>query len=346
MEGVDDAHGEREGAGQYCPAQQSLEGASPGAIIVDGQRLEMVQATEEEQAAILAILSKRAESPAASPRAGCGSALARAGVKIAAILFLAAGVGAGLGGGDELDGEGCSVAKLGRRTSQQVHSGQLRDRRDDKLAGPDGGSDGGSRSGGSARRPECEARAAMCAHRMPDGQCQMSKRQCRLFADAGEVRDMVAGIHREIAAVRAEREVLLTSKARLDQMAAEGLLKFAGRIDPASFKVIYAVLGKGDVAKAARNLGMKDSTLRQIIRRWTGRGKDYAVLADLVRWRKETKFRGTVPLNEAVLSGEGHSADHAALLSDALDGLLEMTQGNWQDKCDELAEMLRPHVKG
>ena len=38
----------------------------------------------------------------------------------------------------------------------------------------------------------------MCAHRMPDGFCQRSKRQCRLLAGAGDVREIGAGGKAEI----------------------------------------------------------------------------------------------------------------------------------------------------
>jgi hypothetical protein len=159
------------------------------------------------------------------------------------------------------------------------------------------------------------------------------------------VKPMLEAIYRKVEADKAERVELRSAKARLEQMVAEGLLKFAGRIDPKSFKVIYAVLGKGDIAKAARDLGMKYSTLREFIGKWKRRGKDYAVLADLVRYRKEMKFKGTVPLNEAVLTGETPSVDYEGLLSDVLDGLLAMTEENWEEKCEDLAELLRPHVE-
>ena len=87
---------------------------------------------------------------------------------------------------------------------------------------------------------------------------------------------------------------------------------------------------------------MKDSTLREFVGKWKGMGKDYAVLADLVRWRKDTKFTGTVPLNEAVLAAETNTVDYRALIADVLDGLLMMTEGNWEEKREELAELLRP----
>jgi hypothetical protein len=139
-----------------------------------------------------------------------------------------------------------------------------------------------------------------------------------------------------------ENGQLRNANARLEQIVAEGLLKFLGRVDAQSLRLAYAVLAKGDIAKAARQLKLKDSTLRDLVRKWKGKGRDYAVLADLVRWRKDTKFKGTVPFNEAVFAAEPNTVDYRALIEDVLDGLLTMTEGNWEEKREELAELLRP----
>ncbi len=148
---------------------------------------------------------------------------------------------------------------------------------------------------------------------------------------------LAEGLH----GLQQENGQLRNANARLEQIVAEGLLRFLGRVDAQSLRVAYAVLAKGDIAKAARELKLKDSTLRESVAKWKGRGRDYAVLADLVRWRKDTKFRGTVPLNEAVLAAETNTVDYRALIADVLDGLLMMTEGNWEEKREELAELLR-----
>ena len=168
----------------------------------------------------------------------------------------------------------------------------------------------------------------------------------RRLAERPKVAPLLEGLHRKIDAGQAERADLRHAKARLEQIVAEGLLKFLGRVDAQSLRVAYAVLAKGDLAKAARELKMKDSTLRDLVGKWKGTGKDHAVLADLVRWRKDTKFKGTVPLNEAVLAGQTSNVDYGGLIADVLDGLLMMTEGNWGEKREELAELLRPVAGG
>ena len=106
-------------------------------------------------------------------------------MRLAALVLLAAGVGIGLGDGDEFDDVGCTVAQQPGGTSHGAHSAKTREQAGGKLPGSDGGSAGSAGGSGAGGRPECEVRAAMCAHRMADGLCQRSGRQCRLFAGAG-----------------------------------------------------------------------------------------------------------------------------------------------------------------
>ena len=147
---------------------------------------EAVQATEKEQAAITQLLKERAESAPAGAGVGRASALAWAGLKLAAAVLLAAGVVAGFSDGDEFDDVGCSVAQQPSQTCHGARSAQARERGGGKLPGSGGGSAGGSGDGGPGGRPECAVRAAMCAHRMADGQCQRSKERCLLFSGTGE----------------------------------------------------------------------------------------------------------------------------------------------------------------
>ena len=164
---------------------------------VGGGGLRIAQASAEEQSAIRALLSKRAESAPAAAGIGRASAFAWAGLRLAAVVLLAAGVGVGLGDGDEFDDVGCSVAQQPGGTSHGARLAHARERAGGKLPDSDSGSAGGSGDGGPAGQPECEVRAAMCAHRAADGQCQRSSQQCRLFAgagSAGESRDLEVAV--------------------------------------------------------------------------------------------------------------------------------------------------------
>jgi len=150
----------------------------------------VVQATEEEQAAIRAMLSKRAEFAPAEAAAGRAPALAWAGLRLAAAVLLAAGVVAGYADGDEFNDVGCTVAQQPGGTSHGARSAQAREGAGGKVPGSDGASAGPSGTGGAAGRPECEARAENCANRMADGLCRISRRTCRLLEMQKEERRM------------------------------------------------------------------------------------------------------------------------------------------------------------
>ena len=81
--------------------------------------------------------------------------------------------------------------------------------------------------------------------------------------------------------------------------------------------------------------------MRYHLRQWKERGGAYSVMLDLVRWRKKVGRKETLPLNEAILHEKAETTDYPGLLSDVLDGLLSMTADNWQELCEELAELVR-----
>ena len=167
------------------------------------------------------------------------------------------------------------------------------------------------------------------------------------FLERSAKRDTVKvfrGIHDRFDEFGAEHRELRRAKARLETMLAEGLFAFTKQVDARAFKVICTILAQGDVAKASRELNMSDTALRDEIKSWKGRGKVYETLADLVRWRKVVGRSQEIPLNDSILLEKTKNVDHPALMSDVLDELLSMTEGNWADKAEDLAERLRPHV--
>jgi len=166
------------------------------------------------------------------------------------------------------------------------------------------------------------------------------KRATAIRDDGGTLRS----IHREIAAVRSEFVELRSAKQRLEKMLADGLFAFTQKVDPASFKVLCTILAEGDIAKAGRSLDLPEETVRAAVRRWEGKGKEYRAMLELVRWRKKVGGKGKVPLNDAIVHERAQTVDFPGLLADVLDGLLSMTDENWAEQCEALAELLRPVV--
>ena len=80
-----------------------------------------------------------------------------------------------------------------------------------------------------------------------------------------------------------------STEKELAQMHGEGMFAFARHIDREAREQFLAIMAGGDVAKAARDLDMRDSTLRSQLAKWPKRGKAYAALAEIIRWRKSIK---------------------------------------------------------
>ncbi len=167
----------------------------------------------------------------------------------------------------------------------------------------------------------------------------------RVLATRGEgLVKTVENIGRNIEAVAKQNEDLRAAKARLEQMQAEGLFAFAKKIDRETRNIFFSILAKGDVAKASRELDIKDSTLRSKIADWKNRGKVYAALAEFVRWRKAIHGQAGREVAKRLISGAERDVDYSALIQDVLVELESFNRDNWEEKCEELADLLRGTV--
>ena len=183
-----------------------------------------------------------------------------------------------------------------------------------------------------------EAKATEATRKLQEGYNAMQA--------VARMEDLYAKTHQEIAAVREDLREAKTANERLEQMQAEKLFAFTEKIDAKSFHILCAVLAQGDVAKASRALNVSDATLRSRIRQWETGGQAYRLAAELVRWRKAMGRKGTVLLNEAITKESAAAVDFAGLLADVLDEVLTMDEGNWREKAEALAALLRPQVGG
>src|SRR5262249_19830068 len=145
--------------------------------------------------------------------AGRAATLARAALKFAGALLLAAAVEGGFADGDELDEVGCTVAQQAKGASHSAGSGATRERGDGKVPGSAGGSGGGGDGGGDA-----------------GGKAEIRKAET-LKGEELSVREMLRAIHEEIAAVRSEFGELRSAKRRLEKMLAEGVFAFTRKVD-------------------------------------------------------------------------------------------------------------------
>lgn len=151
-------------------------------------------------------------------------------------------------------------------------------------------------------------------------------------------------VKKEVVAWRTDYREVQDAKARLEKMQADGLMKFTAKVDGKSFHVLCAIIAHGDVAKASRALDMGDSTVRDVIKSWKKLGPSYAVMSDLVRWRKHVGGKYTVPFNDALLYEKDATAGNESVFSELLDAVLSMTESNWPDICAELEAILKKQL--
>jgi len=164
--------------------------------------------------------------------------------------------------------------------------------------------------------------------------------------DLKESQEMSAqDTHREIVSVTKSFDELRRIKEVLQKMQNEKLFGFVTKIRPNDFRALCAILAKGDMAKAARALHLAETTVTNRVRLWRSRGPAYKVLLEMVRWRKQIGQKGTVPVPESVLKNTASHTDYAGILADVLEEILAMTEENWQEKAEALAELLRPLVE-
>jgi hypothetical protein len=319
-----------------------------------------LELTKEERAVILWFLEH------AHTLKGPHWAWIIATLKMAAALLLASGVAVGLGDGNEFDDVGCSVAQKPNAALRKTHSAEREDQGLDDSPGPGAGRAVGywdecaDVSGDEFDlRPACISGAKFCPYRLPDGFCPVRRARCRLLAgppgdtalSLEEVMRMLRQVDGKVDVwaagsqqLKQENEVLRQANAALAKMQAEGLLTFVQKIDAETFQQGVTVLVHGDVAKAARALGMSDSTLRSKIARWPKRGKAYAALADVVRWRKAIKGEAGAEIAKRVASGVERDVDYPALLRDVIEELGMLDPDNWEERTASLAETLRRAV--
>jgi hypothetical protein len=277
-------------------------------------------------------------------------------LKLVCTFVLAGGVAIGLGDGDEFDDAGCSTAQKPVPACQRVQfaksAGFGVGRTPAAGIGPAMGDDGGQDEDRPREVPDC-------VYRLPDGMCRIRELQCKLlpgrWGDSTLTPDVVMRMFRQLDGkldvwlagtkqLWKVNEALRRENAALAKMQADGLLTFVQKIDAESFQQGVTVLIHGDVAKAARALGLSDSTLRSKIARWPKQGKAYAALAEVVRWRKAIKGEAGAEIAKRVASGVEREVDYPALLRDVIEELGMLDPENWEERTASLAEALRKAV--
>ena len=187
---------------------------------------------------------------------------------------------------------------------------------------------------------------------------RLVERGSALVKTVEQLRDDMRAVAKGSYELRQENE-------ELRRLAADGYLKFARTVDPVDFSCFIFILAYGDRAKAARVLNMKQRTFYERVDGWATRGSVYERMLALVKCRKESLSKGTVPLGASVQSGGTSEAenpetiqavldrvhgrnvaqrDYPDVLREILNALVEMNAKNWSAIRTELIEGIREEV--
>lgn len=146
-------------------------------------------------------------------------------------------------------------------------------------------------------------------------------------------------IDRKLAVVVEQKRELIEENDDLKTMQARGMFKFVASVDSDDMRLFLAILAHGDQSKAARAMGMRDSTFRAQTQGWKVKGPSYRVMYRLIEWRKAVGGKRSVIYDDRVLMTEdGAKESHEALLDQVLEGLREMNARNWAAVSRELLE--------
>lgn len=127
----------------------------------------------------------------------------------------------------------------------------------------------------------------------------------------------------------------------LKQNLAQVLSNLAQRVDPEFFRAVFAVLGTGSVSKAAKTMGIPNSTLDGQLRAFARRGGLYRTLYDSFAVRRKLGVRRVERFNDLFGGHQPSELSDADLLGELLDGLEALSEDNWQAVRDELITLVR-----
>jgi len=182
----------------------------------------------------------------------------------------------------------------------------------------------------------------------------------------GDAGLLLREIKQEIAAVRTDYHELRRENNELRQMHAQGLMKFATRVEGDDFRAFAVIMALGNRKAAADFLDVPFRTFYDRIEKWNGLSRDYQRMYRMVEWRKKSGRKLKVRLEDSVAFGDSggnpenpqtvrevlseikdgaaDNRDYPALLRDLLEMLANQNAKNWHDVRDEAVEILTEEV--
>ncbi len=160
------------------------------------------------------------------------------------------------------------------------------------------------------------------------------------------IKEIKAHFDSRIDQVGRDFAVLSRENAELKRGLASVLSDLARKVDPEYFQWIFVILGTGSNRAAARLLGLSNSSFDKRLKRYVARGGLYGVLYSMVQVRFNQVGRKRMErFNELYLNHQGAQAvAEEDAVTELLNGLEDMHEGNWQGMRDELIGIARDMI--
>lgn len=161
----------------------------------------------------------------------------------------------------------------------------------------------------------------------------------------------LAKVGNGVEAVRLNTEAIAKNEYQLRQentelreLANNGFLQFATRVEPDDFRAFAAIMITGNRNQAAKVLAIPQRSFYDLVDTWPSRGPDYRRMFRLADWRKKSGRKIKVRLEDSLLGTDvGDKAENPETIRDVLDDMRSKTDSRTRD--DFLRDILQALVR-
>lgn len=175
-----------------------------------------------------------------------------------------------------------------------------------------------------------------------------------MHADVREIRQIatplpeaIANIGKSVETVRVNTEAIAKNEyelrqenAELRELAKNGFLRFATRVEADDFRAFAAIMLTGNRNQAAKALTMPQRSFYDLVETWLSRGPDYRRMYRMADWRKKVGRKIKVRLDDSLLGTEiEDQAENPETMREVLAAMRDKTDAKSQD--DLLRDILQ-----
>jgi 7-cyano-7-deazaguanine synthase in queuosine biosynthesis len=186
-----------------------------------------------------------------------------------------------------------------------------------------------------------------------------------IHAGIQDLKQGVDAVRLNTEAIAKNEYELRQENAALQELADDGFLRFATRVEADDFRAFAAIMLTGNRNQAAQALSIPLRSFYDLVNLWPSRGPDYKRMYRMAEWRKKVGRKIKVRLDDSLLGTEVEdqaenpetirdvlaamrdktdAKNRDDLLRDILQAIAGQNAKNWQDVQAEVIRILREEV--